>query len=754
MSDGIVKIDTKLDESGIDKGQKSINQKLSGLKGTASGITSSMASVAGAAFAAMGVAGATAFVKMGIESAATAAAVEAQWNQVFTGMEGPAAESLNALSEQFGILPERLKPSMTAFQSYFKSSGMGAEEAMSATNNAMTLAADGAAFYDKSLEETSASLKSFMMGNYEAGDAIGINTNATKVAKSYNEKYGGSFDDLNDAQKQNYLLEYANGIYEASGAMGQGARESESYSNVLGNLKQAWQNFLAIIGKPFMAVAIKGMQLLSGWLVIAGNSVQMAYDKFSAFFASIKNGEGFFGGLVTAVTNMVGAVKGAFSEGNFEGAGAIAGKIIPLIINSLMGGIPRLLQMGAQLLNKLSEGMGVSIPKMMEIAIEVITSFITSFISALPMIIDTGMQVLQGLIKGIMNAIPFVISTIQTVLETLTTAIMANLPLLLEAGVNILNSLLTGILQTLPWLIVTFQMLFQNIVTLIMENLPMLLQMGITILTELINGIVGMIPALIPMVMVIIMTVVDAIISNLPMIIDAGIQILNSLVDGIINMLPALLDMALTLIMALFNALIDNLPTILNAGVELLLALVDGVLSMLPELGAAALEIVSAVWDVITETDWLSIGSDIIAGIASGISSAGSALWDAAKGILGSFEQNVKDFFGIKSPSRLMRDQVGKYIPQGIAVGMEDEEDTLLKASTSMSATVMAGLKGIKQPNIARVASAAYGSGSVTNTTTKTNTITQNVYVNESLSERELQKRLRIEAQKLGYGVI
>lgn len=751
---GKVLIETKLDESGIDKGQKSINQKLSGLKGTASGITSSMASVAGAAFAAMGVAGATAFVKMGIESAATAAAVEAQWGQVFGGIEGPAMESLNNLSTQFGILPERLKPSMTAFQSYFKSSGMGAEEAMSATNNAMTLAADGAAFYDKSLEETSASLKSFMMGNYEAGDAIGINTNATKVAKAYNEKYGGSFDDLNDAQKQNYLLEYANGIYEASGAMGQGARESESYSNVLGNLKQAWQNFLAIIGKPFMAVAIKGMQLLSGWLVIAGNAVQVAYDKFSTFFQGLKNGEGFFGGIMSTVKTFAEMIKNTFAENNFAGVGYFAGQIIPMIINSLVGGIPKLLQMGSSLINKLADGMGMSVPEMMVMAIEIITNFISSFVASLPMIINTGMEVLQGLLTGIINALPFIFETIQTVLTTLTESVMANLPMLLTAGLMLLQSLLQGVMDNLPLLISTFQTLFQSIMTLIVENLPMLLQMGISILTELINGILSMLPVLIPMIMTILTTLVDGIIGNIGMIIDAGIQILNSLVDGIITMLPALLDMALTLIMALFNALVDNLPTILNAGVELLLALVDGVLSMLPELGAAALEIVSAVWDVITETDWLSIGSDIIAGIASGISSAGSALWDAAKGILGSFEDNVKAFFGIKSPSRLMRDQVGKYIPQGIAVGMEDEEDTLLKASTSMSSKVLAGLQGIKQPNIARVASAAYGSGSVTNTTTKTNTITQNVYVNESLSERELQKRLRIEAQKLGYGVI
>lgn len=546
--------------------------------------------------------------------------------------------------------------------------------------------------------------------NFEAGDAIGVNTNATKVAKAYNDKYGGSFEDLNDAQKQNYLLEYVEGIYAANGAMGQGARESESYSNVLGNLKQAWANFMAIVGKPFMEVAIKGMQVLSGWLVTAGNAVQVAYDKFSTFFASIKNGEGFFGGIVTGVKNMVDAIKGAFSGGNFADVGAIAGKIIPMIVNSLMGGIPKLLQLGSELLNKLADGMGMSIPELVGMVLTIVTSFITSFIGALPMIIDTGLQLLMGLIQGIVTALPQIITAVQ------------------------------GIMQTF--------------LTTIMTQLPMILAMGIELLMTLINGVISMLPMLIPMAISIILMLVDTLIGNIGMIINAGIQLLNGVVDGIVQSLPALISAAITLVMALFDGIIQNLPTILNAGVELLLAVVDGVLSMLPELASAALEIGSTIWDAIKGIDWLSIGSDIIAGIASGISSAGSALWDAAKGILGSFEDNVKAFFGIKSPSRLMRDQVGKYIPQGIAVGMEDEEDTLLKASTSMSATVMAGLKGIKQPNIARMASAAYGSGSVTNTTTKTNTITQNVYVNESLSERELQKRLRIEAQKLGYGVI
>lgn len=711
MSDGSVKIETKLDQSGIDTGVKGINQKLNGLKGTASGITSGIAKYAGAAFAAMGVAGASAFLKMGIQSAATAEAVQAQWGQVFGGMEGPATDTLNALSAQFGAVPERLKPAMTAFQSYFKGSGMQAEEALSATEKAMNIAGDAAAMYDSDIESTSASLKSFMMGNYEAADALGINTNATKIGKAYNEKYGGSFEDLNDAQKQNYLLEYAQGIYEANGAMGQGARESESYANVLGNLKKTWENFMAIVGKPFMEVAIKGMQVLTGWLGTAGNAVQTAYGKFGAFFQSLKNGEGFFGGIMNMVKSFVDLIKGAFSEGNFAGVGAFAGKIIPLIVNSLLGGIPRLLQMGSQLITNLASGMGMSVPELASMVLTIIANFITSFISSLPMIIETGMQLLQGLLAGITTALPEILTAVQ------------------------------GILQTFLSIIVT--------------NLPMLLTMGMQMLTELINGLIYMLPVLIPMAIGIITMLTDGIIGNIQTIIDAGIRLLNAVVQGLTDNLPTLLTAALTLVMALFQGLIDNLPTILDAGVRLLLALVKGVMDMVPELEAAALTLVDTVWNALKDVDWLELGGNIIAGIATGIGEAGDALWEAAKGILGSFEDKVKGFFGIASPSRLMRDQVGKYIPQGIAVGMEDEEDTLLKASASMSATVLAGLQGIKQPNIARVASAAYGSGSVMNTTTnKTNTITQNVYVNESLSERELQKRLRIEAQKLGYGLV
>ena len=68
--------------------------------------------------------------------------------------------------------------------------------------------------------------------------------------------------------------------------------------------------------------------------------------------------------------------------------------------------------------------------------------------------------------------------------------------------------------------------------------------------------------------------------------------------------------------------------------------------------------------------DWASIGSNIINGIISGIGSAVGGLVDAAVNAAKAAFEAAKNFLGINSPSRVMRDQVGKWIPLGIAEGI------------------------------------------------------------------------------------
>lgn len=69
----------------------------------------------------------------------------------------------------------------------------------------------------------------------------------------------------------------------------------------------------------------------------------------------------------------------------------------------------------------------------------------------------------------------------------------------------------------------------------------------------------------------------------------------------------------------------------------------------------------------------LSIGSDVVHGIWNGISGAAGWLAGKVKSFASGILDGMKNALGIHSPSRLFRDQVGKYIAQGIGEGFTDE---------------------------------------------------------------------------------
>ena len=74
-----------------------------------------------------------------------------------------------------------------------------------------------------------------------------------------------------------------------------------------------------------------------------------------------------------------------------------------------------------------------------------------------------------------------------------------------------------------------------------------------------------------------------------------------------------------------------------------------------------------------------SIGSDIVSGIWNGISGAAGWLADKVSSFASGILDGMKNALGIHSPSRLFRDQVGKYIAQGIGVGFESEMGNVTK---------------------------------------------------------------------------
>lgn len=206
----------------------------------------------------------TAVAGFSIKAAADMQAMDAQFSQVFGNLEKNAQSSIDSISKETNILPNRLKPAFTSMAAFAKTTGMDTAESLDLTTRATKAAADSAAFYDKSIGEVSESLQQYLKGNYENDAALGISSTETTRNAAANKLYGKSFNDLSEAQKQLTLLQMVEDGNKLSGALGQAAREGGGLENVIGNMKQAITDLGAAFGAPLLDPFLAIVQKISG----------------------------------------------------------------------------------------------------------------------------------------------------------------------------------------------------------------------------------------------------------------------------------------------------------------------------------------------------------------------------------------------------------------------------------------------------------------------------------------------------------
>lgn len=203
-------------------------------------------------------------VNLSAEVSAEASAFE----QIMGDYSEEAAKKVGKIAEATGMVNTRLTPYMTSMTAKFKGLGYDIDEATNLASDGLNLAADAAAFWDKTLDDSMSALNSFINGSYEGGEAIGLFANDTQLA-SYAVKNGivsetKEWASLDEARKQATRLEYAQAMFAMSGATGQAAKESDQYANVQANLTEKWRQFKAEIGEPLLQnIVLPAMDKLS-----------------------------------------------------------------------------------------------------------------------------------------------------------------------------------------------------------------------------------------------------------------------------------------------------------------------------------------------------------------------------------------------------------------------------------------------------------------------------------------------------------
>lgn len=340
--------------------------------------------------------------------------------------------------------------------------------------------------------------------------------------------------------------------------------------------------------------------------------------------------------------------------GIFVSAISVAGKAITALT-----------QLGVSFMDNLAKGITNGTQQFISKGLSALTSFTANLRSNAGKLVDSGLKLMLNLAKGIAKAMPDIIKNVPQIVINIAGVINDNAPKILLAGVQLIAILLKGLIQSIPTLIANVPKIVQAIVSVFTAY--NWLSLGKSLITGIKNGIMNA--------------------KNTA--VDAMKNTYNGLIDAIKNLPSKLKGLGENGIKGIGNGITGKLSGLKTTAGKILTNIIEAVKNLPKELSKKATSAIRDMKTTFKNVDWGSIGMNVVKGIAKGVGDFAWILVDKMTGLAQKAWEGVKDFFGIHSPSRLMRDTVGKMIPAGITVGLEkafpDTIDTLLDQSKQLA---------------------------------------------------------------------
>lgn len=322
--------------------------------------------------------------------------------------------------------------------------------------------------------------------------------------------------------------------------------------------------------------------------------------------------------------------------GIFANAISVAGKAITALT-----------QLGVSFMDNLAKGITNGTQQFISKGLSALTNFTANLRTNAGKLVDSGLHLMLNLAKGIANAMPDIIKNVPEIVINIAGVINDNAPKILVAGVKLIAILIKGLIQSIPTLIASIPKIIMAIVSVFAAY--DWLSLGKSLIVGIKNGIMGAK-------------------SNA---VNAIKNVYSSLVNGIKNLPSKLKEIGTNGVKDVGSGITGKLSTVKTAARKIITYAVNGIKGLPSSLATKAKNAVVKMKDKFTKVNWLSVGKNIVKGIAKGIGDFAWILVDKMTGLARKAFDSVTSFFGIHSPSRLMRDKVGKMLPAGISVGLE-----------------------------------------------------------------------------------
>lgn len=353
---------------------------------------------------------------------------------------------------------------------------------------------------------------------------------------------------------------------------------------------------------------------------------------------------------------------------------------------------------------------------------------LSNFIESIGTVADNLLPRIGVVIEGMGKLVAGLAPEIASALPTLTNELLPNL---VELGVQSISALVQGMQENGDSLAAGALSIVGTLAEGIAELLPMVADTAASLAVSLADGLTESLPNIIPIAIETISTLVENLTENANTVIDAGIQIILALGEGLIAALPQLIETVPQIVINIANVINDNAPKLIDTALYLITRLAVGLVQAIPTLVVNIPKIIEAIVAAFMAFQWLNLGKQLIDGVANGVKKAGESMATAAKnafskfkakitgsevatelknigkyiidGIVGGIKNSLskianiagkikdtllsklKGLFKIASPSKLMKEEVGTYIGEGIAVGIEESGQMAVDAAEDVA---------------------------------------------------------------------
>jgi tape measure domain-containing protein len=544
-----------------------------------------------------------------------------------------------------------------------------------------------------------------------AGAQTAFNTAAANIAGNLSKAFG--------LMKANPFTSLVGAIGIVAGALVYFFTQTETGRAAWESLMQAIQPALNTILPLIGQLGEKLVQSLQPALQIIMPALQrfaeMAGQVFSQVVQSvqpvIERLIPLIGSAIQALLPILGQMGAALME-SLGQIGQHLAPLLPMIVQFGTQIMQALAPVGEQLMNQLVPALAqlgaavmAMLPQIMDIFRqlgEMLLQLVPVFGQIVAAVVDLGTQVLAALmpaIQGLLPVLAAIVGAVAGVVVVLVTSLIPVFASVVQAIVPLITTLIDILVPAIQAVL--------NVVTTVVQAIVPIVQGALNIIVGIIKTVTAIIKG-----------DWSAAWEGIKQILSGVWEVIKGIVVGAINIVSSIITNAVNLIRSVWDAAWNGIGRIVSTiweGIKNGVAAgINTVVGFFRSMGSDILGVVRGI-----PGQMISIGRDIVGGIAAGIRNAAGAVMDAARSVVNALPDFVKSALGIHSPSRVMRDQVGVWIPAGIAAGIDKTADMAVDAVRSMTdAAVEAAQDGMGSLSMALTPGAVSGGFSIGGVTT------------------------------------